>query len=157
MENERPTQQALVKCVVVGDNAVGKTRLIVARACSVKVTKSQLTATHIPTVWAIDQYRLYPEIQERARVTVDGVEVSLRLWDTFGDHHKDRRFAYGRCDVVLVCFSIAKPPTLRHIKTVWLPEIRRFCPRTPIIMCGCQNDLRCANLDEINATRGLFT
>lgn len=27
---------------------------------------------------------------------VDGVNVSLRLWDTFGDHEKDRRFAYGR-------------------------------------------------------------
>ncbi len=27
---------------------------------------------------------------------VDEVSVSLRLWDTFGDHHKDRRFAYGR-------------------------------------------------------------
>lgn len=27
---------------------------------------------------------------------MDEVSVSLRLWDTFGDHHKDRRFAYGR-------------------------------------------------------------
>ena len=25
---------------------------------------------------------------------VDGVNVSLRLWDTFGYHDKDRRFAY---------------------------------------------------------------
>lgn len=29
---------------------------------------------------------------------MDDVSVSLRLWDTFGDHHKDRRFAYGRWD-----------------------------------------------------------
>ncbi len=29
-------------------------------------------------------------------MVLDGVNVSLRLWDTFGDHHKDRRFAYGR-------------------------------------------------------------
>ncbi|XP_077992388.1 rho-related BTB domain-containing protein 1-like [Glandiceps talaboti] len=157
MENERPAQQALVKCVVVGDNAVGKTRLIVARACNAKISREQLMATHIPTVWAIDQYRLYPEIQERARDNVDGAEASLRLWDTFGDHHKDRRFAYGRCDVVLLCFSIAKPPSLKHIKSVWFPEIRRFCPHTPIIMCGCQNDLRFANLDELNKYRGLLT
>lgn len=33
---------------------------------------------------------------ERSRDVVDEVSVSLRLWDTFGDHHKDRRFAYGR-------------------------------------------------------------
>jgi hypothetical protein len=35
-------------------------------------------------------------VLENSWNTVDGVEVSLRLWDTFGDHHKDRRFAYGR-------------------------------------------------------------
>ena len=28
---------------------------------------------------------------ENSWLTVDGVDVSLRLWDTFGDHHKDRR------------------------------------------------------------------
>lgn len=39
---------------------------------------------------------------------VDGIKVSLRLWDTFGDHHKDRRFAYGRSDVVLMCFDIGR-------------------------------------------------
>lgn len=37
------------------------------------------------------------QVLERSRDVVDDVSVSLRLWDTFGDHHKDRRFAYGRC------------------------------------------------------------
>ena len=27
---------------------------------------------------------------------VDGVNVTLRLWDTFGCHDKDRKYAYGR-------------------------------------------------------------
>ena len=47
----------LVKCVVVGDTGVGKTRLICARACKTKYTLSQLMQTHVPTVWAIDHYR----------------------------------------------------------------------------------------------------
>ena len=33
---------------------------------------------------------------ERSRDVVDNVSVSLHLWDTFGDHHKDQHFAYGR-------------------------------------------------------------
>jgi hypothetical protein len=37
------------------------------------------------------------QVLERSWEMVDGVNVSLRLWDTFGDHEKDRRFAYGRC------------------------------------------------------------
>ena len=51
---------------------------------------------------------LFPLLQvlENSWTTVDGVNISLRLWDTFGDHHKDRRFAYGRSDVVLMCFDI---------------------------------------------------
>lgn len=147
MDNEQPRQE-LVKCVVVGDTAVGKTRLICARACNKQVSLSQLINTHIPTVWAIDQYRIYKEVLERSWEVVDGVNVSLRLWDTFGDHDKDRRFAYGRSDVVLLCFSIANPTSLRNCKVMWSPEIRRFCPRTPIVLVGCKNDLRYMYLDE---------
>lgn len=112
MDNEQPHQE-LVKCVLVGDTAVGKTRLICARACNKHVSLSQLLSTHVPTVWAIDQYRIYKDVSskfffgfvdqsvyrnsvcffylcmekkvlERSWEVVDNVSVSLRLWDTFG-------------------------------------------------------------------------
>uniref|UniRef100_A0A673JUP0 Rho-related BTB domain-containing protein 2-like n=1 Tax=Sinocyclocheilus rhinocerous TaxID=307959 RepID=A0A673JUP0_9TELE len=142
-----------IKCVVVGDNAVGKTRLICARACNATLTQYQLLATHVPTVWAIDQYRVCQEVLERSRDVVDDVSVSLRLWDTFGDHHKDRRFAYGRSDVVVLCFSIANPNSLHHVRTMWYPEIKHFCPRAPVILVGCQLDLRYADLEAVNRAR----
>ncbi|XP_026672539.1 rho-related BTB domain-containing protein 2 isoform X2 [Ceratina calcarata] len=168
MDNEQPHQE-LVKCVVVGDTAVGKTRLICARACNKHVSLSQLLTTHVPTVWAIDQYRIYKDVSllpladdlvrrlkiafarqvlERSWEVVDNVNVSLRLWDTFGDHEKDRRFAYGRSDVVLLCFSITNPVSLRNCKAMWYPEIRRFCPQTPVLLVGCKNDLRYMYRDE---------
>lgn len=147
MDNEQPHQE-LVKCVVVGDTAVGKTRLICARACNKHVSLSQLLTTHVPTVWAIDQYRIYKDVLERSWEVVDNVNVSLRLWDTFGDHEKDRRFAYGRSDVVLLCFSITNPVSLRNCKVMWYPEIRRFCPQTPVLLVGCKNDLRYMYCDE---------
>ncbi|XP_041095803.1 rho-related BTB domain-containing protein 1-like isoform X1 [Polyodon spathula] len=149
---ERPNVET-IKCVVVGDNAAGKTRLICARACNATLTQYQLLATHVPTVWAIDQYRVCQEVLERSRDVVDEVSVSLRLWDTFGDHHKDRRFAYGRSDVVVLCFSLANPNSLRHVRSMWFPEIKHFCPRTPIILVGCQLDLRYADLDAVNRAR----
>ncbi|KAJ1059501.1 hypothetical protein K5549_018889, partial [Capra hircus] len=152
MDYERPNVET-IKCVVVGDNAVGKTRLICARACNATLTQYQLLATHVPTVWAIDQYRVCQEVLERSRDVVDDVSVSLRLWDTFGDHHKDRRFAYGRSDVVVLCFSIANPNSLHHVKTMWYPEIKHFCPRAPVILVGCQLDLRYADLDAVNRAR----
>ncbi|XP_019352242.1 rho-related BTB domain-containing protein 1 isoform X3 [Alligator mississippiensis] len=152
MDYERPNIET-IKCVVVGDNAVGKTRLICARACNTTLKQYQLLATHVPTVWAIDQYRVCQEVLERSRDVVDEVSVSLRLWDTFGDHHKDRRFAYGRSDVVVLCFSIANPNSLNHVKTTWYQEIKHFCPRTPVILVGCQLDLRYADLEAVNRAR----
>ncbi|XP_023610375.1 rho-related BTB domain-containing protein 1 isoform X2 [Myotis lucifugus] len=152
MDYERPNVET-IKCVVVGDNAVGKTRLICARACNTTLTQYQLLATHVPTVWAIDQYRVCQEVLERSRDVVDEVSVSLRLWDTFGDHHKDRRFAYGRSDVVVLCFSIANPNSLNHVKTMWYQEIKHFCPRTPVVLVGCQLDLRYADLEAVNRAR----
>ncbi|XP_072095309.1 rho-related BTB domain-containing protein 1 isoform X2 [Mobula birostris] len=152
MDYERPNVET-IKCVVVGDNAVGKTRLICARACNTTLTQYQLLSTHVPTVWAIDQYRVCQEVLERSRDVVDEVSISLRLWDTFGDHHKDRRFAYGRSDVVVLCFSIANPNSLNHVRTMWLPEIKHFCPRTPVVLVGCQLDLRYADLEAVNRAR----
>ena len=64
MDNELSNQE-LVKCVVVGDTAVGKTRLNCARACNKKVSLTQLLNTHVPTVWAIDQYRIYKEVKKQ--------------------------------------------------------------------------------------------
>ncbi|KAG8141304.1 putative Rho-related BTB domain containing 2 protein [Naja naja] len=111
MDYERPNVET-IKCVVVGDNAVGKTRLICARACNATLTQYQLLATHVPTVWAIDQ-----------------------------------------SDVVVLCFSIANPNSLHHVKTMWYPEIKHFCPRAPVILVGCQLDLRYADLEAVNRAR----
>jgi len=146
--DDESTNQELVKCVLVGDNAVGKTRLICAKACRQRSSLSQLLNPHVPTVWAIDQYRIYKEVLENSWTNVDGVNISLRLWDTFGDHHKDRRFAYGRSDVVLMCFDIGKPSSLENCKEMWFAQIKKFCPNTPVILVGCKNDLRFIYKDE---------
>jgi Rho-related BTB domain-containing protein 1/2 len=147
-EQGRVVGQELVKVVVVGDNGVGKTRLVCARAYMQSVPMSQLLKTHVPTIWAIDQYRIYKEVLEKSWMNIDGVDVGLRLWDTFGDHHKDRRFAYERSDVVLMCFDIGRIDTLHHCRSLWLEEIRRFCPDTPVILVGCKNDLRYMYADK---------
>lgn len=72
MDYERPNVET-IKCVVVGDNAVGKTRLICARACNATLTQYQLLATHVPTVWAIDQYRVCQEVRLGVRCRASGL------------------------------------------------------------------------------------
>ncbi|XP_074640911.1 rho-related BTB domain-containing protein 1-like [Tubulanus polymorphus] len=140
-EYDQPHME-LVKCVVIGDSGVGKTRLVCSRACHSRYSLEQLMQTHIPTVWAIDNYNMDREVLSLSFCDVDGVAVSLRLWDTFGYHDKDRRFACSRADVVLLCFSVVRPMSLRNVWNIWYCEIKRYCPGTPIVLCGCQNDLR---------------
>lgn len=79
MDNEQPHQE-LVKCVLVGDTAVGKTRLICARACNKHVSLSQLLSTHVPTVWAIDQYRIYKDVSvSRTRPRIVNLNQSMKI------------------------------------------------------------------------------
>lgn len=55
--------------------------------------------------------------------------------------------------MVVLCFSTANPNSLFHVKTMWYPEIKHFCPRAPVILVGCQLDLRYADLDAVNRAR----
>ncbi|NXO90973.1 RHBT1 protein, partial [Certhia brachydactyla] len=146
VDYERPNVET-IKCVVVGDNAVGKTRLICARACNATLSQYRLLATHVPTVWAIDQYRV---CQERGAVVVRETFPAALGWPQEGPPQTSRG---PRSDVVVLCFSLANPNSLRHVKTMWYPEIKHFCPRTPIVLVGCQLDLRYADLDAVNRAR----
>lgn len=149
---ENPNEET-IKCVIVGDSNVGKTRLICSRAYKqydANQNYSRYGGTHIPTVWANDHYRNDPVVLDNSRDNIDGVAVSLRLWDTFGDHSNNRKFAYGRADCIIVCFSICDPRSLYYLKMFWMPEIRRHCKRVPVIIVGCKIDLRFADLDDLN-------
>lgn len=143
------------KIVLVGDVNVGKTRLICARAYRKPTPIEQFPkVAHNSSVWAIDQYRLDSSVLFNSYVNVDNVLVSHRLWDTFGAHDRDRRFAFGHADVVLLCFSICSAQSLRSVKRFWYEEARRHRKNIPYFIVGCKADLRHCDLDKFNAHRG---
>lgn len=55
---------------------------------------------------------------------------------------KLRHFCYTRTDVLLLCFSVVSPASFQNIGEKWVPEIRRRCPLTPVLLVGTQCDLR---------------
>ncbi|XP_040569490.1 rho-related GTP-binding protein RhoU [Lepeophtheirus salmonis] len=118
-----------IKCVFLGDGAVGKTSLIVA------YTTDGYTSEYVPT--AIDTYDVV--------VRVDGVPLTFEMCDTPGQEDFDdlRPLVYPNTDVFILCFSVVSPTSFKNIKEKWIPELKKRSSRkTPVLLVGTQSDLR---------------
>ncbi|KAK2950975.1 putative GTP-binding protein rho1 [Blattamonas nauphoetae] len=117
-----------VKCVVIGDGAVGKTCLLMS------YTQNTFPENYVATVF--DNY-------ESLQV-VDGKTVHLQLWDTAGQDEYDRlrSLSFPDTEVFLVCFSISDPASLTNVEKKWYEDIKTYMDNTPVILVGTKSDFR---------------
>eukprot|EP00483_Globobulimina_turgida_P002234 UN02236 len=117
-----------IKCVVVGDGAVGKTCLLIS------YTTNDFPKDYVPTVF--DNYN--------ATVMVEGQQINLGLWDTAGqeDYDRLRPLSYPQTNVFLVCFSVISRDSYENIAVKWIPEITHHAPGVPKLLIGTKSDLR---------------
>ncbi|KIL55929.1 hypothetical protein M378DRAFT_35115, partial [Amanita muscaria Koide BX008] len=115
------------KLVIVGD-CIGKTCLLMV------FYKGTFPEVFDPTIF--ENYV--------ADIEVDGKHVELTLCDTSGmeDYDRLRPRSYPDSHVFLICFGIDSPGSLNNVQEKWLPEVMHFCPNVPILLVGCQKDLR---------------
>jgi small GTP-binding protein len=68
----------------------------------------------------------------------------ITISDTAGedDFSSMRPLSYLGADAFILCYSIDQPDSLKHLRDKWMPEIRHFCPATPILVVGNKKDLR---------------
>ncbi|KAK3676239.1 GTPase Cdc42 [Recurvomyces mirabilis] len=117
-----------MKCVVVGDGAVGKTCLLIS------YTTNKFPSEYVPTVF--DNYAV--------TVMIGDEPYTLGLFDTAGqeDYDRLRPLSYPQTDVFLVCFSVTSPASFENVREKWFPEVHHHCPGVPCLIVGTQTDLR---------------
>lgn len=117
-----------IKCVTVGDGAVGKTCMLIC------YTSNKFPTDYIPTVF--DNFS--------ANVAVDGNIVNLGLWDTAGqeDYSRLRPLSYRGADIFVLAFSLISRASYENVLKKWMPELRRFAPNVPVVLVGTKLDLR---------------
>lgn len=117
-----------IKCVTVGDGAVGKTCMLIC------YTSNRFPSDYVPTVF--DNFS--------ANVAVDGNVVNLGLWDTAGqeDYSRLRPLSYRGADVFVLAFSLLSRASYENVLKKWMPELQRFAPNVPIVLVGTKLDLR---------------
>ena len=78
-----------IKCVVVGDDEVGKVCLLLS------YTTSSFPSEYVPKIF--DNYS--------ANVMVEDQQINLELWDTAGheDYKKMRPLSYSEANVFVLC------------------------------------------------------
>ncbi|CAI4612696.1 BDM_1a_G0034510.mRNA.1.CDS.1 [Saccharomyces cerevisiae] len=117
-----------LKIVVVGDGAVGKTCLLIS------YVQGTFPTDYIPTIF------------ENYVTNIEGPNgqiIELALWDTAGqeEYSRLRPLSYTNADVLMVCYSVGSKTSLRNVEDLWFPEVKHFCPSTPIMLVGLKSDL----------------
>ncbi|KAL9682561.1 hypothetical protein QQ045_014362 [Rhodiola kirilowii] len=98
-----------IKCVTVGDGAVGKTCLLIS------YTSNTFPTDYVPTVF--DNFS--------ANVVVNGSTVNLGLWDTAGqeDYNRLRPLSYRGADVFILAFSLISKASYENVSKKIINEM----------------------------------
>ena len=85
--------------------------------------------------------------------------VLVGLWDTAGqeDYDRLRPLSYSNAHVFIACFNLTNQDSLTHIEEKWVPELRHYGRKVPIILVGCKKDLRKnkGSKEEVSTSEGM--
>ena len=125
-----------IKCVIVGDQQIGKTCLL----NSYVHPNNQFERQHIPTVF--DTFLVTKE--------QNATQINLGLYDTSGSDENEvmRLDTYSQTNVFIIAFAIDNIKSFENVKNKWFKEITHFGQyNVPVLLIGLKADAR--NTDPI--------
>ena len=113
-----------IKCMVIGDVGVGKSSLMAAMA------EQPVFQEH---EWREDICRV---VMKTGEDVVPRLKLCLREASAAEGLDHIRPLAYPSTDLVFFLFSLTCSASLEHVRTNWIPEIRRELPNIPCLLIG---------------------
>ncbi|CAI4035937.1 hypothetical protein SMKI_14G1460 [Saccharomyces mikatae IFO 1815] len=158
-----------IKCVIIGDGAVGKTSLLISYTTNSfptdyvpTVFDNYSTTIAIPTAISNGPLELGNGTGRRGSLSSASSSPSterklykINLWDTAGqeDYDRLRPLCYPQTDIFLICFSVSEHASFANVTEKWLPELKQTSNiessslytkvrKYPILLVGTKSDLR---------------
>lgn len=113
-----------VNVAIVGDEGVGKTSLILSAAQRNFRPGEPVTAQPGTSV----------------KVKLVNADCKCICHDSTSRNMEEVNTIIRKCDVVLLCFSMAGPMSLHSAIYTWLPHISKIDNEIPIVIVGCRED-----------------
>lgn len=52
------------------------------------------------------------------------------------DYARLRPLSYPKTDCFIVCYAVDNPPSFSNVKDIWIPEVRKYCPKAAVVLVG---------------------
>ena len=111
-----------IKCVIAGDNGVGKRELVKTLLRKNNASKSENDGKSV----SLNDIRV-----------VKNEEAYVMSFFNI-----DERNDFNEANVCILCYSIVSSSSFQNIENKWVPEIQKQFPGRPIILVGTKSDLR---------------
>lgn len=145
--------KSIIKIIVIGEPAAGKTSLV-----------KKFVSSHFSTDYRAS---IGANMFIKNVILDSGQEIKIQLWDIAGQERwiKMRHLYYKGAQGALILGDLTREKSFKQIENFWCPDIGKYCTEIPIILIANKNDLNdkiSENIvkslgERINAKDILFT
>ena len=121
---ERMKNSNIIKCVLIGDDMVGKTSLLITYSSNI------FPHVYVPSV--LDTYVV--------NVNIENDTYRLGLYDTASQYDYENNLIDA--DIFIVCFSLNSSTSLQNVDKIWIPKLEHFNSKASILLVGLQSDVK---------------
>ena len=116
------SENSIMKCVFLGDENSGKTQII-----------SSFKTQQFPPNEVVNC-----EETQIIDVPSKNGELTISIVDVFSEEENQhlRQIIYSSANVFVICFSLIDCNSFSNVIRKWIPEILKYRPELPIILCG---------------------